>query len=644
MRWKSSAFRCCPGPSEREVNVGVRWISSRMTSAARRTSSGVTGASGIWLDARQSPVDRFVGDDVPHGRGADRHRDDRRGQPSSTAGPHRRHGRPRALADDRLLPPDPRDPAPDRGRTVGLRGRARLDHPLDRARLRATGARVAAALRRQLRPVLRAGERLPPHRGFAVAAVRRQRRLSHRRRTRRRAAAVATNRPAAALPRAAAVAPCRRDRRRRVVRRRAMDGLQRLSGRLVGRSERRRSRRHGGVSRVVCVRRQGTHAARPPRPRRIRDRVHGAGELVPVPRHRRLPDHRPQPCPPHGVAAAPAGSAPAHRPPRAVAPDGLLPAPPRPAAHHLAAAVVARRAPPLDRRVGDRARDRPRARKPPPLPRRVDPVRDARRRLPLPHRWPLPGLHRRRRELSRRPRARSAAAPAPCRDVLPLLPRVPGAPPRVRVHGRRLRGGVPRLVGGARHRPHAGGDPQPRSRGSPLLRPGERVPLPPHRSLPVLGARPAGPAARRAARTCARATTPGRSSRFRGSSPPESRGSQRRCRGRGRRLARLRLAPPPHRSPVRPSPAAGGRRPRLRQGRRPRGGSRGALLPRHVGARADRALRDAMGLRAARAAVRARVGRRADRHRDAARDARPRHRLARRAAVHAARRLVGAAS
>ena len=61
VRWKSSAFRCCPGPSDREVNVGVRWIASRMTSAARRTSSGVTGASGIasMLD------DRRVGDDVP---------------------------------------------------------------------------------------------------------------------------------------------------------------------------------------------------------------------------------------------------------------------------------------------------------------------------------------------------------------------------------------------------------------------------------------------------------------------------------------------------------------------------------------------------------------------------------------------------
>ena len=53
--------------------------------------------------------------------------------------------------------------------------------------------RVAAALRRQLRPLRRAGERLPPHRGRTMAAVRRQRRVPDRRRARRRAAAVAAD-------------------------------------------------------------------------------------------------------------------------------------------------------------------------------------------------------------------------------------------------------------------------------------------------------------------------------------------------------------------------------------------------------------------------------------------------------------------
>ena len=71
-------------------------------------------------------------------------------------------------------------------------------------------------------------------------------------------------------------------------------------------------------------------------------------------------------------------------------------------------------------------------------------------------------------------------------------------------------------------------------------------------------------------------------------------------------------------------------------------GARRAVLPRHLGARADRAVRDALDLRPPRAAVRPGVGRRADRHRDAARHARARDRLARPAAVHAARRLVGA--
>ena len=79
----------------------------------------------------------------------------------------------------------------------------------------------------------------------------------------------------------------------------------------------------------------------------------------------------------------------------------------------------------------------------------------------------------------------------------------------------------------------------------------------------------------------------------------------------------------------------------VRRGARPSGRARRALLPRHLGALADRALHDALDLRPPRPSVRSRVRRRADRHRDAARDARARDRLARPAALRAAQRLVG---
>ena len=60
---------------------------------------------------------------------------------------------------------------------------------------------------------------------------------------------------------------------------------------------------------------QGTHAPRPPRPGRVRDRVHGPGELVYLFLVTYVyPTTDPNRRPPHGVAAAPAGAAPAHRP------------------------------------------------------------------------------------------------------------------------------------------------------------------------------------------------------------------------------------------------------------------------------------------------------------------------------------------
>ena len=415
---------------------------------------------------------------------------------------HRRHGRPRALAVDRFFPAHPRDPASDRGRAVGhrrlrsspsssgSRSSSKAGAPESLQRFVASYVRYSVQVSGYLHIAAAPWPRFGGSDGYPIDVE-----LDVA------PAAVA----AAVLPRLFLALPA-------FLLAAAIGGgvwfgdaswtgsNDSAAAWSVGASA-------GGLAATAAFLAwfasvgQGTHAARPPRPRRVRNRVHGAGRARTC---SSITDVYPSTDP---NRVLPMASLPPH-PVRLRLTDGLersrltvffrlLLALPH-IIWLLLWTVVALLA--LDRRLGRRARDRARASGPPPLSRGLGPVRDARRRLPLPRRRAVPGLRRRRRELPRRPRDRSARAAATRRDALPLLPRDPGALPRLGVHGRPLRGGVPRLVGGTVHRPHAGGDPEPRRRGPPLLGSGERVPLPPHRSLPVLGARAAGPVARRAAR------------------------------------------------------------------------------------------------------------------------------------------------
>ena len=187
--------------------------------------------------------------------------------------------------------------------------------------------------------------------------------------------------------------------------------------------------------------------------------------------------------------------------------------------------------------------------------------------------------------------------------------------------------GAARLVGGALHRPDAGGDAQPR-RGRRSATPARRTRT---SSSSPTATRTRRPPFATAPRDEQLELASHRTSRVPGSSRPEPRRPRHR-----RSLSRSPPGSSAPRSSSAPRCPSGLHLPRVDvdavfgKAARPRGRPRRAVLPRHLGARADRALRDALDLRAARAAVRTRVGRRADRHRDAARHARARDRLARR--------------
>ena len=257
-----------------------------------------------------------------------------------------------------------------------------------------------------------------------------------------------------------------------------------LVDRLVG----RRARRNCRPARVVRVARTGSYAPRAARPDRLRDRLHGAGRRLPAPRHRPLPDLRPGPDRPrHGPASA-SGATRAHRSPRAVTAHRLLPVPTHDPTPDLAHPLVGARRAGRIRRLARRARDRPGAAAAPSLHRRLGALHDPRHGLPLSHRWPVPGLRRRCRQLSRRPGHRSTRTAATAGDALPRSPRDPRSLSRGGVLGGGLGRGTARLVGGALHGAHAGGSAQHRCGRASLLGSVELLPLPPHRSLSVLSA------------------------------------------------------------------------------------------------------------------------------------------------------------
>ena len=110
------------------------------------------------------------------------------------------------------------------------------------------------------------------------------------------------------------------------------------------------------------------------------------------------------------------------------------------------------------------------------------------------------------------------------------------------------------------------------------------------------------------------------------------------------RLGHLRVAPAADGRAFESQSAQGEPGFRVRPSPRARGGSRRALLPRHVGARTGGPARDTVALRPAWRRLRPGVGSRSDRHRDDARDARSRHRLAGGAAFRARRSVVGPAA
>ena len=176
--------------------------------------------------------------------------------------PSRRHGRPRAVSPDRLLPAPPADSARDLARALEHRGLLRLDCELGR------GARHGKAFGRPAqvpvgpraifdpRVCLRAlgGEPLP--------WIHRLPRLSDRRRGRSAGPPGAPRRSLPALPRAAAARPDRGPRRNRDLER---DGRGQLRHFLLGELHRRplraRARVRRRLSRLVRVPGPGADAA-----------------------------------------------------------------------------------------------------------------------------------------------------------------------------------------------------------------------------------------------------------------------------------------------------------------------------------------------------------------------------------------------
>ena len=511
-------------------------------------------------------------------------------QPTPPPDPHRRHRRPRALARHRVLPPAPRDPAPRRGRRSGA-------SPPSPSRSSSGSrslfeGRAPQSLQAFVVSYLRYSVQVSAYLHLAAAPV-----------AARSAAATGTRSTSRSTP-------SRRQSRGRVAARLVLALpvllLAAASGAARGsadaswagshdsdagwstRGRRRRPRGDGRVPRVVRVARAGADAARPARPRRLRHRLHGAGRAAtcsssPIATRRRdpsrvLPGRRRCRRIPVRLEL--------DRPARAVAPDRLLPAPARdPAPRSGSRCGPCSSLLAVARRLGRRARDRARADRPPPLHRRLGALRDARRRLPLPRRRPVPGLRRRRRELPRRPRDRPAAAPAPARHPVPALARrSPRSSSRRRYTVVVWVVAPARLVGGALHRADAGGDPQSRRRRAPLL------------------------AARRT-RTSSCSPT-GTRTRRRRPRPPARRAARARARAAARRIAALpESSPPEPRRPRRQRVAVavaawlvcaslllrhGGAVRRstcpavdvdavFGKARRPRGRARRALLPRHLG-------------------------------------------------------------
>ena len=122
-----------------------------------------------------------------------------------------------------------------------------------------------------------------------------------------------------------------------------------------------------------------------------------------------------------GAASDPAGG---RGRPRALAPDGLLPAAPRHPAHHLAHSLEHRRLLRGDPQLVHRALHRPAPRGLARVLRGLRPVRDPRLRLPPARREPVPGVHRHARDYpstsrSTRPRR------SPLEDRLPAPPGIP---------------------------------------------------------------------------------------------------------------------------------------------------------------------------------------------------------------------------
>ena len=158
------------------------------------------------------------------------------------------------------------------------------------------GAADAAGVRHLVPPLLRAGERLRApggrartRRSGAATATRSTSRSSRRRASHAAGSPLASCSPFPALLLALAVGGGSFGGE--LARAASLD-IGPATGR--SRSERRRRRGDGGSSRVVRVRRPGTHAARPPRSRRLLHRVHGAGHRLPAARHRSLSDERPR--------------------------------------------------------------------------------------------------------------------------------------------------------------------------------------------------------------------------------------------------------------------------------------------------------------------------------------------------------------
>ena len=382
------------------------------------------------------------------------------------------------LARSRLtvvLPPLPRDPAlrlagASRNRRVRrrLRQLARRAHP-------GRGAGQPARLRRLVRPLRDAGQRLRLPRGEPVPVVSLPVRLSRRPRDRPAGSPGPLGRLLPARARAAGTP------RRDGARRRPDDAARRA--RAPGPRRVATKRRSGGTSPPSAAsrrqrpflawffdRRARTGAARSARPHGLCARLRRAGGRVPVPAHAALPDVRPGARRAVLGPSRASGSRRGGRRPGAASAHRSLPALPRDPPLRLDLPLVDRRRLRRLRRLDRGAR----AGAPPgaaaPLPRGVRPLRDAPRRVRLPRRPAVPGLHRARGLVRDRPRDRPAGARSSALDdPLPVLPRVAGVHPRERARRRRLRARAPRLVVRARHGADARGDAEPR-RHVPALR------------------------------------------------------------------------------------------------------------------------------------------------------------------------------